>query len=71
LLVDHADLTNDARQIVRVGFAAPPILMPLGFFLSVASPRAQRPNRLIYLVPCGGLVLGSASVMLGIGLLGA
>lgn len=71
LLVDQADLTNDARQIVRVGFAAPPILMPLGFFLSVASPRAQRPNRLIYLVPCGGLVLGAASVMLGIGLLGA
>jgi hypothetical protein len=24
--------------------------MPLGFFVSIASPRAETPNRLIYLV---------------------
>ena len=45
--------------------------MPLGFFLSIASPRAQNPNRLIYLVPLGGVSLSVGAVPLGLGLLSA
>jgi hypothetical protein len=42
-----------------------------GFFLSVASPRSERPNRLLALVPIGGLSLAIGAVMLGIGLVAA
>jgi hypothetical protein len=55
--------------VVRIAFAAAPILAPLGFFLSVASPRAERPNGLIALVYLGGLSLAVGAVTLGVGLL--
>ena len=71
LLVDQADLSSGLRGLVRYALVARPILMPLGFFLSVASPQAQQPNRLIYLVPIGGLSVSVGAVTLGIGLLGA
>lgn len=71
MLVDHADLSSGLRGLVRYALAAGPILIPLGFFLSVASPQAQQPNRLIYLVPLGGLAVSVGAVILGIGLLGA
>jgi hypothetical protein len=71
LLVDQADLSSDLRWLVRYALAAGPILMPLGFFLSIASPQAQDPNRLIYLVPLGGVSLSVGAVTLGLGLLSA
>jgi hypothetical protein len=71
LLVDQADLSTGLRWLVRYALVAGPILMPLGFFLSVASPRAESPNNLIYLVPLGGLSLSVGAVTLGLGLLGA
>ena len=71
LLVDQADLSNGLRWLVRYALVAAPILMPLGFFLSVASPRSQSPNNLIYLVPLGGLSLSVGAVTLGLGLLSA
>ena len=40
-----------------------------GFFLSIANPRAERPNRLIALVYLGGAALAVGVVTLGIGLL--
>jgi hypothetical protein len=43
--------------------------MPLGFFLSVASPKSKEPNGLIYLVPIGGASLSAGAVILGIGLI--
>jgi hypothetical protein len=69
LYVDQADLSSPLRTVVRVSFAAAPILMPLGFFLSVVAPTAQRPNRLIALTYLGGLSLAIATVTLGVGLL--
>jgi hypothetical protein len=45
--------------------------MPLGFFLSVASPRAERPNRMILFTYVGGLLLAVGILTLGIGLLRA
>ena len=69
LYVDQADLSSPLRTVVRVSFAAAPILMPLGFFLSVIAPTAQRPNGFIALTYLGGLSLAIATVTLGVGLL--
>jgi hypothetical protein len=71
LFVDQADLGGTAKMLVRLGFAAGPILTPLGFFLSVVSPRAERPNRMILFVYLGALCVAVAAVTLGIGLLRA
>jgi hypothetical protein len=68
LYVDEAALSEGVGWVVRLLLVLPPILMPLGFFLSVASPRAEKPNRLIYLVPLGGLSLSVGALVLGIGL---
>jgi hypothetical protein len=69
LLVDQTEFSAGLKTVVRTSFAAAPILMPLGFFLSVASPQAERPNGLIALVYLGGLSLGIGAVTLGVGLL--
>jgi hypothetical protein len=71
LYVDQADLSGGAESLVRYLLVAAPILMPLGFFLSVASPKSDSPNRLIWLVPLGGISLSAGAVILGIGLLSA
>jgi len=71
LLVDQAELSGGLQWLVRYALAAGPVLMPLGFFLSIASPRAEHPNRLIYLVPLGGVSLSVGAITLGLGLLNA
>jgi hypothetical protein len=71
LFLEHADLSNGLEWLVRYTLVAAPILMPLGFFLSVASPRSEQPNGLIYLVPLGGLSLSVGAITLGIGLVTA
>jgi hypothetical protein len=43
--------------------------MPLGFFLSITRPDAERPNGVIALVYAGGLALAVGALTLGIGLL--
>jgi hypothetical protein len=69
LYVDQTGLSDTGRELLRWGLAAPPILMPLGFFLSIAPPRAERPNALIGLIYLGGVVLAAAVLTLGINLL--
>ena len=71
LWVDQIDSGEPMKWIIRVAFAAAPILMPLGFFLSVTRPDTQRPNGLITLVYLGGVSLAVGAVTLGIGLLAA
>jgi hypothetical protein len=56
---------------VRIGVPAAAILMPLGFFLSVSSPRAERPNGAIKLVYAGGLILALSVLILGVALVHA
>ena len=68
LYVDQADLPDLLKLIIRICFAAAPILMALGFFLSIIPPRAERPNNVIFLVYLGGLLLAFGTVTLGIGL---
>ena len=69
LWVDQTDLGEPWKWIVRIAFVAAPILMPLGFFLSVTRPDAQRPSGVIGLVYVAGLALGVGAVTLGLGLL--
>jgi hypothetical protein len=69
LYVDQTGLSSTGKELVRWGLTAPPILMPLGFFLSIAPPRAHRPNALIGLVFLGAVVLAAAVLTLGINLL--
>jgi hypothetical protein len=69
LYVDQADLSDGLKQMVRSLLVLPPILMPIGFFLSVVSPRAERPNRMILFVYAGAVSLAVGALTLGIGLL--
>ena len=69
LWVDQTDLGEPLKWVVWLAFAVAPILMPLGFFLSVTRPDAQRPNGVIALVYAGGLSLAVGALTLGIGLL--
>ena len=69
LWVDQTDLAEPLKWVVRLAFAVAPILMPLGFFLSVTRPDAQRPNGVIALVYGGGVALAVGALTLGIGLL--
>lgn len=69
LYVDQTDLGGGMRTLTRSLIVAAPILMPLGFFLSVVRPADTRPNRLIGLTVLGGLSLAAGTLILGIGLL--
>ncbi|WP_329106387.1 hypothetical protein OG792_00835 [Micromonospora sp. NBC_01699] len=69
LYLDQSDYGDAMLTLVRVLFVAAPILMPLGFFLSVVRPTDTKPNKLIYLVPLGGASLTAGTLLLGIGLL--
>ena len=71
LYVDRADLSDGGKALVRTCFAIAPILMPLGFFLSVVRPSSDRPSPVLWLTVAGGLSLAVATVTLGIGLLAA
>jgi cytochrome bd-type quinol oxidase subunit 2 len=69
LWVDQTDFGEPLKWVIRLAFAVAPILMPLGFFLSVTRPDAQRPNKVIALAYLAGLSLGVGAVTLGVGLL--
>jgi hypothetical protein len=69
LYVDQIPFSDGLKTLVRVTLFAAPILVSLGFFLSVVSPKVERPNGLIALIYLGGLSLAVGVVTLGIGLL--
>ena len=71
LWVDQTDFGEPLKWVVRLAFAVAPILMPLGFFLSVTRPDAERPNGVITLVYAAGLALAIGALTLGVGLLTA
>src|SRR5689334_8374066 len=57
LYVDQASLPEGVKALTRVLIVAAPILMPLGFFLSVVRPGDTKPSRLIWLTAAGGACL--------------
>ncbi|MEV5693600.1 hypothetical protein [Micromonospora globbae] len=67
--IDQADASDATRTLIRSLLVAAPILMPLGFFLSVARPQDTRPNKLIWLTVAGGACLVVGALLLGISLL--
>ncbi|MER6949068.1 hypothetical protein ABT294_34110 [Nonomuraea sp. NPDC000554] len=69
LYVDQADLSAPLRTLVRALIVAAPILMPLGFFLSVVRPGDTKPSKLIWLTVAGGVCLAAGTLILGIGLI--
>ncbi len=69
LYVDQADLSDTWKILVRTSLVAAPILMPLGFFLSVVRPSDTKPSKLIYLAVAGGVCLAAGALTLGIGLI--
>lgn len=71
LLVDQADLAAGWREVVRTTIPAAAILLPVAYFLSIARPHADRPNRLVNLAYVGGLSLALGTFTLGVGLLRA
>lgn len=71
ILVDSIILPEPFAWIARLGAPAAAILIPLGFFVSVASPRAERPNGAIVLVYVGAALLAISMLVLGAGLIRA
>jgi len=71
LLADGLGSPTPLNLVARLGTPCAAILMPLGFFLSVTSPGAQKPNGLIALVYAGAFLLALSTVLLGVLLLRA
>ena len=71
VLVDSIILPGALAWIVRLGVPAAAILIPTGFFLSVARPRSERPNGAIQLVYWGAAILAISVLILGTGLVRA
>ena len=70
LFVEHAALEPGFAGLVRVGIPLAAILIPLGFFLSVAFT-PDRPNKWIWSLYAGALTLALSVVVLGVGLIRA
>ena len=69
--LDETSLRGPWLWLARLGVPLAAVLMPAGFFLSVASPADTEPNALIALVPAGGVLLLAGVLTAGIGLLRA
>lgn len=66
--VDEAELSSAMKWLVRGSIPIAAILVPAAFFLSVLSPDATSPNRLIYLAYVGAVLLAIGVLVLGVGL---
>jgi hypothetical protein len=69
LYVDQASLSEGMKALTRTLIVAAPILMPLGFFLSVVRPSDTKPSKLIWLTVAGGVSLAAGTLTLGVGLI--
>jgi hypothetical protein len=67
--VDEAELSEGARWLVRLGIPLAAILLPSAFFFSILSPTATAPGRVVYLAVVGAVVLATALLILGVGLI--
>ena len=68
-VIDVADLTGILGVIARDGVPVAAILMPAGFFLSVAGKDPRKPNRLVALLWIGVVCLTLGLITSGIALL--
>jgi uncharacterized BrkB/YihY/UPF0761 family membrane protein len=70
IFVEYAALGIGFAWFVRIGVPLSAILIPLGFFLSVAFT-PDRPNRWLWSLYAGALILAISVVVLGVGLIRA
>ena len=71
LFTDQAGLSAPIGWVVRIGFAAAPVLVSAGFFGAAMGNGRTRPGGLIGLLWIGVFVLGGCLIALGIGLIRA
>lgn len=71
VLTDATSLDGFAAWVARSGVPIAAILMPAGFFFSSMGAGRTTPNRLIWLVWIGAVVLAAGLATLGVGLLAA
>lgn len=69
VLADSATLPEPLLWLARIGVPLAAILIPAGFFFSMTSPAATKPNGFVSLIYVGIVSLAAAVVTLGIGLL--
>ncbi len=69
IMADATSLTGGWNLLARFGVPLAAILMPMGFFFSVAPPRATRPNGAVNLIYLGAISLAAGVLTLGIGLI--
>ena len=69
VLADAAMLPEWLLWVVRIGVPAAAILISMGFFLSMPSPDATKPNGLVRTIYLGAAILAFSVLTLGIGLL--
>jgi len=65
VFADQAQLSAPIGWVVRIGFAAAPVLVSGGFFSAAAGKGRTRPGRLIALLWIGVFVLGGSLITLG------
>jgi len=70
IFVEHAALPPALAWFARIGVPLAAILIPLGFFLSVAFT-PERPSRWIVSLYAGAVVMAISVVVLGVGLIRA
>jgi len=68
-VADAARLPLALEWFARIGVPLAAILVLAGFFFSMVSPAATRPNRATVLIYIGALILAVSVVTLGVGLL--
>jgi hypothetical protein len=71
VFTDQADLSAPIGLAVRIGLAAAPVLVSVGFFGAAIGNGRTEPGGLIALLWIGVFLLGGCLIVLGIGLLRA
>jgi len=71
LYVEATDMSDGFTWLARSGVPIAALLIPGGFFFSVLSRGAERPNRFVWLLYAGAGLLALGVVTTGVGLLTA
>lgn len=71
LLVDVAVLPGPWAWVARLGAPIAAILIPMGFFFALPTPKSTTPNSTVTLIYAGALALAAGVLTLGVGLLRA
>jgi hypothetical protein len=69
LFADEAELSGFPEMLARNGVPLAAILFPAGFFFSSIGKGRTEPNRFVWLLYAGAVVLAASVVSLGVGLL--